>query len=146
MFTHSSSRHCLVNLRNLPVMEMTPVESLFYQDLSSATLDAAWSVDQLFSVSMLDGILAIVEQTREFNERNAPPDLDRCKEWRETLNGIREQARDRWILEEKLVLSRTTDRVDPRPSASIAKRRSFFEERVRHSLTDRESDESFLRT
>lgn len=137
MFTHSSYATCLVNLHNLPVMEMTPVEHLFYQDLSSSTLDGSWSTDQLFSVSMLDGILAIIDQTRRFDERNAPPDLQRCQEWRETLNAIREQARDRWILDEKLVLSRTSDVRDLRPATSIAKRRSFFEERLTLSIVDK---------
>jgi hypothetical protein len=134
IFEHSSCNKYLVNIRNLPVIEMTETERIYYNQLSSLNDDSDWSHYQLLSVSILDGTLAIIDLTQYFNNRNDPSSTDRCKEWQDALNIVRQEARDRWILEEKIVLARLTknNKTDSTciSSTSIAKRRSFFEQRV----------------
>ena len=116
------------------MIEMTPTERAYYDLLSPVPTDADGSNYQLLSVSMLDASLAILNLAKDFNAKNDPPSVERCKEWRESLNQIREQARVRWILDEKCLASRlsaynskTSTRLS---STTMAERRSFFEQRV----------------
>jgi hypothetical protein len=130
IFEHSSYKNFLVNIRNLPVIEMTPIERVYYNQLSSLNNDLDWSNSQLLSVSMLDGSLAIINFTEHFNFKNDSSSI----EWREALEKIRRETRDRWILDEKIVLTRLREKkeIDSTciSSTNMAKRRSFFEQRV----------------
>lgn len=120
-----------INVKNLPVVGMTSVERVYYKQLSSFSIESDWINEQLLSVSILDGIIAIVNLTRNFNEENFVPSDERCKEWRDALNRIRQEARNRWILDEKCVLQRIHNQQSTCIiSNTLAKRRSHFEERV----------------
>ncbi len=130
IFEHSSYKEFLVNIRNLPIIEMTPTERVYYDQLSSLNSDSDWSNSQLLSVSMLDGALAILNLTQNLNFKNNSSSI----EWQEALETIRQETRNRWILDEKIVLIRL--KVKPEidstciSSTTMAKRRSFFEQRV----------------
>ncbi len=109
---------------------MTPTERVYYDQLSSLNSDSDWSNSQLLSVSMLDGALAILNLTQNLNFKNNSSSI----EWQEALETIRQETRNRWILDEKIVLIRL--KVKPEidstciSSTTMAKRRSFFEQRV----------------
>ncbi len=130
IFEHSSYKNFLVNIQNLPVIEMTQIERIYYDQLSSLNNNSDWSNTQLLSVSMLDGTLAIVNLIQNFNFKN---DLSSIK-WQEALNTIRQETRNRWILDEKIVLNRLKEikEIDSTciSSTTMAKRRTFFEQRV----------------
>ena len=118
---------------------MTPTERAYYDQLSPLLTDVDGSTYELLSVSMLDASLAILDLAKDFNAKNDPPSIERCKEWRDSLNQIREEARVRWILDEKCLSSRLTahnnDKTSTRlSSTTMASRRSFFEERVMQHL------------
>ncbi len=119
-----------MNIRNLPIIEMTPNERVYYDQLSSLNDDSDWSHSQLLSVSMLDGTLAIISFAQSFDFQNDSSSL----KWQEAMNKIREETRNQWILDEKIVLTRLAHRkeIDSTciSSTTIAKRRSFFEQRV----------------
>ncbi|CAF3498546.1 unnamed protein product [Rotaria sp. Silwood1] len=140
IFSHTPHKNCLVDIRNLPVIEMTSTEKTYYDELSSLNDTSDWSNYQLLSVSMLDGVLSIVNLTKNFNFNNGIHSIEQCKEWQETLNKIRQEARDRWILDEKIVLTRLTEKKEMNStcilSTNIAQRRSFFEERLDLSIVD----------
>ena len=130
IFEHSSYKSYLVNIRNLPVLEMTTVERTYYEQLSpidnsKPTID--WSDLQLLCVSMLDGTLEIIHFLRDFQMKT---DLS-SSQWEELLNQIRNQCKTRWILEEQLVLNRLKQ-IDSTclSKNTIAQRRTFFEQRV----------------
>jgi len=134
---HPMYKNESINVKNLPVVEMTSVERVYYKELSSFSVESDWTNEQLLSVAILDGIIAIVNLTRNFNEENFPPSDERCKEWRDALNRIRQEARNRWMLEEKCVLQRIHDQQSTCIiSNTLAKRRSYFEERLNLSIVD----------
>ncbi len=130
IFEHSLYKNFLVNIRNLPVIEMTSTELVYYNQLSSLNNDSDWSNTQLLSVSMLDGTLAIMNLAQNFNFNNDSSSI----EWQEASETIRRETRDRWILDEKIVLIRLREKKEINStcisSTNMAKRRSFFEERV----------------
>ncbi|CAF1165901.1 unnamed protein product [Rotaria sordida] len=140
IFAHPPHKNDLVDIRNLPVIEMTNTEKTYYDELSSLNDTSDWSNYQLLSVSMLDGVLSIVNLTKNLNFKNDLHSIEQCKEWQETLNKIRQEARDRWILDEKIVLTRLTEKQDMEStcilSTNIAQRRSLFEERLDLSIVD----------
>ncbi|CAF4434192.1 unnamed protein product [Rotaria sp. Silwood2] len=140
IFSNSPHKNCLVDIRNLPVIEMTSTEKIYYDELSSLSDTSDWSNYQLLSVSMLDGVLSIVNLTKDFNFQNGIHSIEQSKEWKETLNRIRQEARDRWILDEKIVSTRLTEKTDRDStcilSTNMAQRRSFFEERLDLSIVD----------
>jgi hypothetical protein len=135
IFEHSSYKNFLVSIRNLPVIEMTSTERIYYDQLSSINKDSDWSNYQLLSVSILDSTLAIINLTEYFHLKRDLPSNEQCKEWGEAMNIIRQEARDRWVLNEKIVLTRLTEKKDIDPicisSTNMAKRRALFEQRVR---------------
>lgn len=130
IFEHSSLKKYLVNIRNLPVIEMTPTERVYYDQLSPLAHPADWSSSQLLNVSMLDGTLAIVRLAQNFNFQNDPSSI----KWQEAMDIIRQETRNQWILDEKIVLTRLADHKAVNSacisSSTLAKRRSFFEQRV----------------
>lgn len=130
IFEHSSYKNFLINIRNLPVIEMTSVEKVYYDQLSSLINLSDWSNTQLLSVSMLDGTLGIINFIQKFHSKTDTS----SNEWREALNSIRQEARNRWILDEKIVVNRLKEKkeIDSTciSSTTIAKRRAYFEQRV----------------
>jgi hypothetical protein len=111
---------------------MTSIERDYYNQLSSLNNSSDWSNDQLLSVSMLDGTLAIMNLLQNFNFKNQ---LSSIQQFQQALDIIRQEARDQWILDEKIVLTRLAQTKDINStcisSSNMAKRRSIFEQRVR---------------
>ena len=131
IFEHSSYKKFFVNINNLPVIEMTPIERIYYDEISPSTSDSDWSHYQLLSVSVFDGVLAILNLTEYFHSNSSGENA----QWHEAMNKVRQDARDRWILDEKIVLTRLAEQKQVNStcisSTSIAKRRALLEQRVR---------------
>ncbi|CAF3080657.1 unnamed protein product [Rotaria socialis] len=140
IFEHPSYKNCFVDIRNLPVIEMTTTEKVYYDELSSLNNCSDWSNYQLLSVSVLDGVLSIVNLTKNLNFKTSNQAIELGNEWQETLNRIRKEARDRWMLDEKIVLTRVTEKENTDStcivSTNMAQRRSIFEERLDHLIID----------
>ncbi|UJR07788.1 hypothetical protein I4U23_012070 [Adineta vaga] len=136
IFEHSSYKKFFVTIRNLPVIEMTSIERNYYDEISLFTADSDWSNYQLLSVSMLDSILAIIDLTEYFHSNS----LERNIQWQEAINKVRQDARQQWILNEQIILTRLTEKkeIDSTciSSTSIAKRRALFEQRLDLSIID----------
>lgn len=106
---------------------MTTDERIYYDQLSPITNTSDWSNIQLLSVSMLDGTLGIINFIQNFHTKTNTT----SNQWQETLNAIREETKNRWILDEKIVLNRLNEKDSTCISkTTMAKRRSYFEERV----------------
>ncbi|CAF1104193.1 unnamed protein product [Adineta ricciae] len=136
IFERSSYKKFTVNINNLPVIEMTPIERVYYDEISPFVSDSDWSHYQLLSVSVFDGVLAILNLTEHFHSNSSEENA----EWQEAMNRVRQAARDRWILDEKVVLTRLAEQKQLNPtcisSTSIAKRRALFEQRLDLSIID----------
>lgn len=130
IFEDPSLKKYLLNIRNLPVIEMTKIECVYYDQLSSLDHQSDWSHSQLLNISMLDAILNIIKVAQSFHFHEESSSM----KWEETISRIREETNERWILEEKIVLTRLAEQksIDSSciSSNSLAQRRSFFEQRV----------------
>lgn len=138
IFEHSLYNNYYFDIRNLPIIEMTPTEKCYYDELSSTSNFSDWSHYQLLSISVLDAVLSIVNLMKILQCQNNSQSIDICNEWQETLNKIRHEARERWILDEKIVLTRLREKDDMNSSCisstNMAQRRSSFEQRVIHKI------------
>lgn len=111
---------------------MTSTERLYYDQLSSFDdQHSDWSHSQLLSISILDGVLAMIDLAQNFNfHQDSFSD-----KWQEEVKKIRQETHQQWILDEKIVLTRLApanpiDSTCCISSNTLAKRRSIFEQRV----------------
>ena len=116
---------------------MTTIEKMYYDQLSSLNNSSTWSDYQLLSVSILDGVLSIVNFIKYFNMKNDAEFIEQNNEWQEILNKVRQQAYYQWILDEKIVLNRLREKNDMDSkcilSRNLTQRRSILEERVKYN-------------
>lgn len=108
---HQSNRisPILDMVKNLPILEMTSTETVYYERLIhalSTTVDLMpeqhrnWS-SKLLSVALLDCLLGILDcstsffQSTQFN----------VQRWQEVLEAMRQEVKSRWTIEEKTVLA-----------------------------------------
>ncbi|CAF1171383.1 unnamed protein product [Adineta steineri] len=142
IFEHPSYKEFSIDVRNLPIIEMTSIEKIYYDQISSLTNDTDWSNNQLLSVSMLDGVLAIINLTEYFHSKTDSSSIEQYQKWREAMNTVRHEAHDRWILDEKTILIRLKENKDDNKtcisSTTIAKRRALIEQRLDLSIVDEE--------
>ena len=80
---------------------MTQIESLYYDQLSSFNHQSHWAHSQLFNISMLNAILAIIKLALHFYFHQESSSI----KWEETINTIRQETNQKLILE-KIVLTR----------------------------------------
>lgn len=132
IFEHPSLKKYLLNIRNLPVIEMSSIERHYYDQLSSFNdQHSDWSHSQLLNISILDGVLAMIHLAQHFNFHQD----SFSNKWQEEVNKIRQETQQQWILDEKIVLTRLAPPEKPIDSTCIssntlAQRRLFFEKRV----------------
>ena len=96
-------------VKNLPILEMTSIEAVYYDRLIQALAGTAnlmseqhldWS-SKLLSVALLDCLLGILDcstsffQSTQFN----------VQRWQEVLEAMRQEVKSRWTIEETSVLA-----------------------------------------
>ena len=96
-------------VKNLPILEMTPIEIVYYDRLTnslSSIIDiipdnhSEWS-NRLLSVALLDCLLGILDCSTSFFQTNSL----NTQKWEQILETMREEVKSRWTLEEKLILN-----------------------------------------
>jgi hypothetical protein len=108
---HQSNRSSPVldMVKNLPILEMTSIETVYYNRLInslSSTIDlipanhSEWS-NKLLSVSLLDCLIGILDCSTSFFQTNSL----NMQKWEEILGTMRQEVKSRWTIEEKLVLN-----------------------------------------